>query len=301
MRWTRTVAGGCTTDVPLGLLPVAAMLLVQLGVAASTPMFDVLGPAGTGWLRLCWAAAILLVVVRPRIRSIPPSSLAAAGVLGAMTAGMTLLFMQAVDRIPMGTASALEFLGPLTVAVVRGRGLARLLWPPLAALGVLALTEPWTGDVDALGIAYALCAACMWAGYIVLTQHVGDRIEGLGGLAISFTSAAIVATIVVGPAAYDRVTPSALMVCLGLAILLPVLPLSFELIALRRITAAAFGTMMSLEPAIALLVGVIVLGQGAEPLQLGGLLVVVLAGVGAERGGRRPARDDALAEANVAQ
>lgn len=287
--------------MPVIATPVAAMFLVQIGVAASTPMFDVLGPAGTGWLRLCWAAVILLVVVRPRIRSIPRGSLAAAGALGAMTAAMTILFMSAVDRIPLGTASALEFLGPLTVAVVRGRGRGRLLWPPLAALGVLALTEPWTGDVDALGIAYALGAACMWAGYIVVTQHVGDRIAGLGGLAISFTSAAIVATIVVGPSAYDRVTPSAVLICLGLAVLLPVLPLSLELIALRRITAAAFGTMMSLEPAIALLVGVVVLGQGAELLQLCGLLFVVVAGVGAERGGRRPAGDDALAESNVAQ
>lgn len=287
--------------MPVGLLPVASMLLVQLGVAASTPMFDVLGPSGTGWLRLCWAAVILLIVVRPRVRDIAPASLAAAGVLGAMTATMTILFMLAVDRIPLGTASALEFLGPLTVAVVRGRGWTRLLWPPLAALGVVALTEPWAGEVDVLGIAYALGAACMWGGYIVLTQHVGDRISGLGGLAISFTSAAIVATIVVGPVAYDRVTPGAVVVCLGLAILLPVLPLSLELIALRRINASAFGTMMSIEPAIALLVGVVVLSQGAEPLQLGGLLLVVIAGVGAERGGRRPAHDDALAESNVAQ
>lgn len=287
--------------MPGAVLPVTAMLLVQLGVAASTPMFDVLGPTGTGWLRLCWAAVILLVLVRPRIRSIARASLAAAGVLGAMTAGMTLMFMLAVDRIPMGTASALEFLGPLSVAVVRGQGRSRLLWPPIAAAGVVALTEPWTGAVDALGIAFALGAACMWAGYIVLTQHVGDRIEGLGGLAISFTSAALVATFVVGPVAYDRVTPSAVVVCLGLAVLLPVLPLSIELIALRRITASAFGTMMSIEPAIALLIGVIVLGQGAEPLQLGGLLLVVVAGVGAERGGGRPSGDDPLAEANVAQ
>ena len=154
---------------------------------------------GVAWLRLSWAGVLLLVLVRPRPSQFTRSSFLACVALGVVTGGLTLLFMAAVSRLPLGTASALEFLGPLSVAVARSRG--RLVWPALAGLGVVLLTEPWHGAVDLLGVGLALGAAGCWAAYILLTQRVGDDVTGLSGLAVSLPVAALVATAVAGPSA----------------------------------------------------------------------------------------------------
>lgn len=265
----------------------AAMLSVQVGLAVSVGLIDLVGAEGAAWLRLVWAGALMLVIGRPwRIRW-RREALVAAVLLGMVTAGVTLLFMQAVARLPLGTASALEFLGPLGVAVLRGRGSARWVWPGLAAAGVLLLTEPWAGGADPVGVGFALAAACCWAAYILLTQRVGDKVAGLAGLGVSMPVAALTASLVAGPATLPQMTPGLWLVGLGLALLLPVLPFSLELLALRRLTAAAFGTLMSLEPAFALLVGLVLLAQVPGPLAVLGICLVVAAGVGAERTGAR--------------
>jgi inner membrane transporter RhtA len=207
-----------------------------------------------------------------------------------VTAGVTSLFMAALARLPLGTASALEFLGPLGVAVARGRGGTRLLWPALAAAGVLALTHPWQGGASLSGIACALGAAACWAAYILLTQVVGDEVAGLQGLAVSIPVAALVTTAVTGPGIAPAMTPHLLLAGLGLALLLPVVPFSLEMYALRRLTTAAFGTLMCLEPALALFAGLALLGQVPGAWSLAGVAFVVTAGVGAERTGARPAR-----------
>jgi len=267
-------------------MAVASMICVQLGLAASVGLFDQLGPEGVAWLRLAWAGLLLLVIVRPRPSSFTRSSLLACVALGVVTAGVTLLFMAAVARLPLGTASALEFLGPLSVAVVRGRGGSKL-WPALAAVGVLLLTEPWGGTADLVGIAYALGAAVCWAAYILLTQRVGDDVSGFHGLAVSMPVAGLTATLVAGPSVFGQLTWELLLIGLGLAILLPVVPFTLEFLALRRLNTAAFGTLMCLEPAIALIVGLVALGQVPGPAPVIGLLFVVAAGVGAERTGAR--------------
>ena len=264
----------------------ASMTCVQLGLAASIGLMDQLGAAGVAWLRLAWAGALLLVWVRPRPSAFTRSSLVACVALGVVTAGVTLLFMAAVERLPLGTASALEFLGPLGVAVARGRGTARM-WAGVAAAGVLLLTEPWHGGADPLGVAYALGAACCWAAYILLTQRVGDELAGAQGLAISMPVAALAATAVAGPSVLTALDPHILLAGLGLALLLPVIPFALELSALRRLTTASFGTMMSLEPAIALAVGLLLLGQVPGWVPVVGIGLVVLAGIGAERTGAR--------------
>jgi inner membrane transporter RhtA len=265
---------------------VVSMVCVQLGLAVSVGLIDRIGAEGAAWLRLVCAAAILLVLVRPRITTFSRSGLIAAIALGAVTAALTLLFMAAVARLPLGTASALEFLGPLGVAVARARGRARL-WPLPAAVGVVLLTEPWLGRIDLLGVAFALAAAACWAAYILLTQRVGDEVAGLRGLAVSMPVAALVATAVAGPSTVGHLTVDVVVIGLGLAVLLPVVPFSLELLALRRLTSAAFGTLMSLEPAIALLVGLVALGQVPGAAALVGVAFVVVAGIGAERTGRR--------------
>ncbi|MGW4489677.1 EamA family transporter [Amycolatopsis sp. NPDC004368] len=267
-------------------LAVAAMLCVQLGLAVSVGLFDRVGPEGAAWLRLAWAGVLLLVLVRPRPSSFSRSALLACVGLGVVTAGMTMLFMAAVARLPLGTASALEFLGPLTVAIARGRG-GKRLWPVLAAAGVLLLTEPWHGGADLVGVGYALASAVCWAIYILLTQRVGDEVSGVRGLAVSMPVAAIVATLVQGSAVFGHLSGELLLAGLGLAILLPVVPFSLEMLALRRLTASAFGTLMSLEPAIAMAIGLLVLHQVPDVAAAVGVAFVVAAGVGAERTGAR--------------
>lgn len=267
-------------------MAVVAMLSVQLGLAVAVNLIDDLGVEGTTWLRLAWGGSILFVLVRPRPSDFTPSAFRATVLLGLITSGTALFFMAAIARLPLGTASALEFLGPLGVAVWRGRGGVKI-WPVIAAVGVVCLTQPWTGGADALGVAFALAAGVCWGSYIVLTQHVGDAVAGLKSLAVSMPVAALVATVIAGPSTVGRLTPELVMIGLGLAILLPLVPFTLEFLALRRLTTAAFGTLMSLEPAFALLIGFVVLRQEPGALAILGIACVVVAGIGAERTGGR--------------
>jgi inner membrane transporter RhtA len=271
------------------LMAVGSMASVQLGLALSVHLFGQVGPLGAAWLRLAWAGVLLLVGVRPRPWRFRRPILLAAVVLGVVTAGVTMLFMAAVARLPLGTASALEFLGPLGVAVARTRGGRLLAWPALAAAGVLLLTQPWQGGTSLTGIACALGAAGCWACYILLTQAVGDELAGLQGLAVSLPVAAVVATVVAGPAVLPALTPQLALAGLGLALLLPVVPFSLEMHALRRLSAAAFGILMCLEPALAVIAGTVLLHQLPRLWSLAGIAFVVAAGIGAERTGARPA------------
>jgi inner membrane transporter RhtA len=269
---------------------IVAMVCVQLGLAVSVELIGRLGTEGTAWLRLAWAGLLLVVLVRPPLREFTRRGLLTCALLGVVTAGLTFLFMAAVARIPLGTASALEFLGPLGVAVVRGRGRARL-WALVAAAGVLLLTEPWRGGVDPAGVGFALAAAVCWAGYIVLTQKVGDEATGLRGLAVSMPVAGLAATVLVAVTdartVLEALDLQLLLIGLGLAVLLPVVPFSLEMLALRRLTTAAFGTLMALEPAVALVVGLIALHQVPGWSAIAGIGFVVAAGIGAERTGAR--------------
>jgi inner membrane transporter RhtA len=293
--WTRTIPSyllaimikGATPARTGTLMAVGSMTCVQIGLALSVPLFGQLGPLGTVWLRLAWASVILVVAVRPRPWRFRRPILLAAIALGVVTGGVTMLFMAAIARMPLGTASALEFLGPLGVAVARGHGRRRLLWPGLAAAGVLVLTHPWQGGGDPLGIVFALGAAACWAAYILLTQAVGDEVAGLEGLAVSIPVAALVSTPFAVPEISRALTPHLLLIGFGLALLLPVIPFGLEMYALRRLTTAAFGTLMCLEPALALLAGLVLLGQVPGLSALAGVALVVAAGLGAVRTGAR--------------
>jgi inner membrane transporter RhtA len=282
-------------------MAVAAIVCVQIGIAVSVGLFDDVGPAGAAALRLAWAGVLLVVLVRPRPSAFSRRGLVASAVLGVVTAGMTLCFMEAVARLPLGTAAALEFLGPLGVAIARDRG-ATKVWPAVAAVGVLLLTEPWHGTASADGIAFALAAATGWAAYILLTQHVGDEVAGLQGLAVSMPIAGVVAVLVAQPDPAVALAPDMLLAGIGLAVLLPVIPFALEMLALRRLTTTAFGTLMSLEPAVALIVGLVGLHQTAAAGPVVGVLFVVVAGVGAQRSGaRRPAVRPLAADAALAR
>jgi inner membrane transporter RhtA len=282
-----TTTTTATTSSRVGAsMAVASMFCVQLGLAASVELIDELGTEGAAWLRLAWAGALLALIVRPRRADFSASAFRACVLLGVVTAAITMLFMAAIARLPLGTASALEFLGPLTVAVIRGRSGVKV-WPVIAGVGVVLLTQPWSGEADPVGVGFALAAAVCWGTYILLTQHVGDEVAGIKALAVSMPVAGLTATIVAGPSVFGRLSIELLLIGIGLAILLPVVPFILELLALRRLTTSAFGTLMSLEPAFALVVGLLALQQVPDGLAVTGVACVVIAGVGAERTGAR--------------
>jgi inner membrane transporter RhtA len=278
---------GTTDRVPAWSMAVAAMLSVQVGAALSVRLFDDVGAGGTAWLRLTAGAVIFLLISRPPLRSLAWNDLRAALALGVATGLITTSFLTAIERIPLGTAVAIEFLGPLGVAVFRSHRRRLLVWPALALVGVLLLTEPWQGTVDPVGVALAALAAVGWATYIVLTQHIGDRFAGLQGLSVTIPVAALTAAVIGIPQAAGNITWTVVLAAFGLALLLPVIPFSLEMLALRRLTTAAFGTLMALEPAFGLLMGVLLLAQIPHAGQVVGVALVVIAGVGAERSGHR--------------
>lgn len=271
------------------VMAVSAMVSVQLGMAVAVNLIEDIGSDGTAWLRLAWAGLLLLVVVRPRPSSFTRKTFGMCVVLGVVSAAVSLFFMASLDRLPLGTATALEFLGPLAVAAAHGTGRARVLWPGLAAIGAVLLSQPFGGGVDLKGVLLALAAGAAWAVYILLTQNVGDQVAGVTGLAVSMPVAGVVATFTVSPALFERMTLHVLLVGLGMAILLPVVPFVLELLALRRLTTAAFGTLMCLEPALAFVVGFTLLHQSLDGWAVAGIVVVVIAGVGAARSGGRQA------------
>lgn len=275
--------------IPPWALAITSMLSVQLSAALSVGLFPLVGTAGTAWLRLTAGAVIFLLIARPP--SVPRRDLPAVIALGVTTGLMTVCFLAAIDRIPLGTAVAIEFLGPLTVAAVRSHNRQALAWPAMALVGVVLLTEPWHGEINLAGVAFAAAAATGWATYIVLTQHVGDRFHGISGLSITVPIGALTAAAFGIPQAAGNLTPGVILAAIGLAILLPVLPLALEMVALREMTPTAFGTLMALEPAFGVLLGAFVLHQIPAPLQILGIVLVVAAGAAAQRGGRRAELD----------
>lgn len=235
---TRTATNA---PVPPWALGLAAMLSVQLGSALSVHLISTVGPAGTAWLRLSLGAAIFLVLARPPLRAVRRADVPVLLGLGVTTGLVTIAFLAAIERIPLGTAVAVEFLGPLTVAAIRSHSSRALIWPGLALVGVALLTQPWHGDINTTGLAFAGLAAIGWGTYILLTQRIGDRFTGLGGLSITVPIAAATAAVAGIPHASGNLTAGVLVSAAGLAILLPVLPFAFELLALRRMTLPPSG------------------------------------------------------------
>jgi inner membrane transporter RhtA len=271
---------------PAPSLAIASMALVQLGSALSTHLFAAVTPAGSAWMRLSVAGVVLLAVTRPSLRAFGRRALLGTVLLGATTGMLTLAFIEAVARIPLGTAVAIEFLGPLGVAAVRAHRRSALVWPVLALAGVLALTSPWAGAIDLAGVGFALAAAAGWAGYLVLTQRIGAAVAGLGPLAVSMTVGALVTAPLTVRPVLAGLTPLVALAGVGLAVLTPLLPYVLELVALRRMTLTAFGTLMALEPGIATVLGLVLLAQAPSALQAVGVLLVVAAGIGAQRTAR---------------
>ncbi len=260
-------------------LVVAAVSSLQFGAGFAVTLFDELGPAGAAFLRLAIAAVILVALWRPRVRGRPPRDLRLAAAFGITLGLMNLCIYEAMDRIPLGIAVTIEFWGPLAVAVAGSRRALDLLWVALAAAGILLLADPGGGSLDRTGIAFALAAGGLWAGYILLSAKTGQVWPGGTGLAIAMVFGALV-TLPTGLDA-DLLQPELLAAGVALALASSVIPYSFELEALRRLPARVFGVLMSLEPAVAALAGLVVLGQALDGVEWLAIAFVVVASAGA--------------------
>ncbi|CAM5765837.1 membrane protein [Labrys miyagiensis] len=270
------------------LMAVGSMTSVQFGAALAKPTMDSFGTLATTWGRLAWAAILLVAIVRPDIRRYGRWQILSALALGAVIAGMTLFFFEAITRVPLGLVVAIEFLGPLGVATL---GFARswhMAWLFIAVAGVLCLVVDRTGwSVDPLGLAFAILAGLGWGTYILLMKHIGSAFNGLEGLAISFVSAALVATPFGLYEMGFRLPGEFVLHTSGLAILTPLLPYALEMAALRRLSSATFGILMSAEPGIGALAGFLILGEPLSLQQMLGIALVISASIGAVLSGAR--------------
>lgn len=272
------------TVVPAPVLVLGAVASVQCGAAIATRLFPQAGPGGTVLLRLGLSAVALLAVARPRLGGRRAGHLAVAVAFGLVLAGMNATFYESLDRIPLGVAVTIEFVGPLSVAVLGSRRRLDLLWVALAGLGVALLTSAG-GGLDALGVGLALVAGAFWGGYILLSQRVGALFPGASGLAVALsvgTVALLPFGIIDGGSALGD--PSVLGRGAAVALLSSALPYSLELVALRRLRASVFGVLMSLEPAFAALSGLVFLGQHLAARDWVAVGCVMAASIGATRG-----------------
>jgi inner membrane transporter RhtA len=278
---------GLLPRTPSGVLVVSAIASVQFGSAVAATLFGQIGPGGAVWLRLVFGTVILLALWRPRTRGYTRHQLVLAGVFGLVLASMNFSFYSAVHRIPLGIAVTLEFVGPLAVALAGSRRPRDLLWVALAAAGIVALTQGGVHHLDPLGVGLALLAGCLWGVYILVNARVGGAFEGGTGLALAMCLATVLMTpIGLAQGGSHLLEPRSLLLGGVVGMLSSAIPYSFEVEALRRIKTSVFGVLMSIEPAMAALAGLIVLGQGLAARELLGMALVVVASVGAARGSR---------------
>jgi inner membrane transporter RhtA len=270
--------------VPSPALVLGAIASVQMGAALATTIFDRTGPGGAVLLRLVSASAVLLLVWRPRIGAIVRRQLALVAPLGLALAAMNLCFYQALARIPLGIAVALEFAGPLAVGVAASHRRLDLVWVALAVGGIVALTRGEAHSLNGLGVALALASGGAWGAYILIQSRIGRTFRDGSGLAVAMCLATGLALPVgVAEGGGGLLRPHDLLIGVAVGLLSSALPYSLELEALRRIAAGAFGVLMSLEPAVAALAGFLLLGQGLSVRELAGIALVVAASLGAVR------------------
>jgi inner membrane transporter RhtA len=271
---------------PAAALVAAGAFSVQFGAAIATRLFDQVGPAGAATLRLGVAAVLLVAMARPRIRTIRRGDLGVAVSFGLVLAAMNLSFYEAIARIPLGVAVTIEFSGPLALSLIGSRRWLDLLWAALAGTGV-ALFTSGGGHLDPVGIAFAFLAGAAWIGYILLSKQTGRRFDARTGLAIAMAAGGL-AILPIGLVAAGTTLfhPHVLLVGAIVALLSSVVPYSLELVALRQVTPRAFGVLLSMDPAVAAIAGVAVLGQHLTTRELIALLLVSAANLGNALAGR---------------
>ncbi|HEY6397821.1 MAG TPA: EamA family transporter [Solirubrobacteraceae bacterium] len=275
---------GLLARTPSAGLVVGAIASVQFGSAIAATLFQRVGPGGSVLLRLLTGTIVLVALWRPSLHGRSRRELALAAAFGLVLAVMNFSFYEAINRIPLGIAVTIEFVGPLGVAVAGSRRKLDFVWVALAAAGILALTNGNGHGIDTLGVVLALTAGSMWATYILINARVGQAFPGGTGLALAMCVASVaILPVGVAQGGSHLLEPRSLALGAAVGMLSSAIPYSFEIEALRRIPVSVFGVLMSLEPAMAALAGLIVLGQGLGLRALLGIALVVAASVGASR------------------
>jgi inner membrane transporter RhtA len=269
---------------PSSALVLSAIASVQFGATIAIKLFDRIGPGGAVLLRLLSASIVLLAIWRPKVRGRSSRELLLVAAFGLVLAAMNLSFYEAIQRIPLGIGVTIEFAGPLAVAVAGSRRWVDLVWVGFAAAGIVALSRGGAHGLDAVGVVLALVAGCFWALYIILNARLGQAFEGGSGLALSMLVATVLTLPVgIGEGGGQLLQLHSLALGAAVGILSSAIPYSCELEALRRISTGVFGVLMSIEPAMAALAGLLVLGQGLSVREVIGIGLVVVASVGASR------------------
>ena len=265
-----------------------SIISVQFGAAISVTIFDEVGVAGSTLLRLAFASLFLFLLSRPKVSQWSARQVKMAIAFGVTLAAMNLAFYSAIDILPVGIATTIEFIGPISIAAIFSRRLLDGLWVALAAAGVVLIAQPWSGgSLELEGVLMALLAAFFWAVYILIAQRAGEVFPDRDGLTIAMMiGTAIVFIPGVASAGAMLVTPQILLLGAVIGLLSSLIPYSFELEALRRMPTRVFGTLMSIEPAVAVLAGFIVLSQKPTLLELVAISLVVVASVGVTRSAR---------------
>ena len=277
---------------PAVLLVVAGLACQEVGAALAVTLFPEVGPLGMVMLRLVFSAIVLLLIARPSLRGHSRSGWLAVLGFGLVLALMNGLFYLALARLPLGVTVTIEVLGPLVLSIVASRRRSAWLWALLALAGVVALAGGGWDRLDPIGVLFALGAAASWAFYILASARVGREFPRLDGLALAMTVGALIALpfgILSSGSALLR--PDLLALGAAVAVLSSTIPYALELIALRRLAAAAFAILMSLAPATAALAGWLLLGQELVWLEIVGIALVIAASIGAVRSASRAAAE----------
>ncbi|MGY4495730.1 threonine/homoserine exporter RhtA [Pseudomonas sp. TE3610] len=271
-----------TSLFPVGLLLIA-MASIQSGASLAKTMFPVIGAQGTTTLRLIFAAVIMVLLLRPWRATLTARSLLTVVIYGISLGGMNFLFYMALRSVPLGIAVALEFTGPLAVALYASRRPLDFVWIALAVVGLILLIP--MGDakagIDLVGASYALGAGACWALYILFGQKAGAD-NGIQTAALGVVIAALfIAPIGIVHAGTALLSPALLPVALGVAVLSTALPYSLEMVALTRLPARTFGTLMSIEPAFGALSGLLFLHEVLSFSQWLAIASIITASIGA--------------------
>jgi inner membrane transporter RhtA len=277
---------------PVATFVVSAVSL-YLGAAIAVRLFDHVEPGGVAWLRSLFAAAILLGIARPWRHSWTRSDLGWTAAFGTVLVSMNACFYVAADTLPLGTAVAIEFIGPVAFAAAATRTARNGAAVALAGLGVVLLAGVQL-EGSSRGVAFALAAAVLWAGYIALGHRVADRTTGLTGLAVAIAAGTLVTSPVLAPLATDVVDDAGwLAAAVAVGVLSSVIPYALDQWVLRRVSADRFAVLLAILPATATLIGLASLGQVPSGPDLVGIALVTL-GVGLRETATRGPRADAI-------
>ncbi len=271
------------SPVPPVVLVLGAIVSVQFGGAMAVLLLPLIGVLGSVTLRLVLAAALLAVIVRPRLRGRSQQDWLVVTLFALVLTAMNVTFYASLDRLPIGVAVTIEFMGPLALAATLSRRVSDGLAVIAALCGVVFISEvataPWS-QIDLTGVFLAMLAGVFWAGYILTSARTGAHFDGLDGIAIALLLGALVMAPIgiatAGPALLDG---RVLLLGLAVALLSSAIPYSLELLALRHLAAGVFGVLLSLEPAVAALAGLLILGQTLSMAQLAGMVLVVLGSI----------------------